>query len=490
MSQRQAHRHDLKAIAHRVMIERGLLPDFTSAVLAEVGRIGSTSAAQPGVQDLRQLLWCSIDNDDSRDLDQLTVAEPLAGGVVRILVAVADVTATVKPGSAIDGHARHNTTSVYTAAAIFPMLPEQLSTDLTSLGEGKERAAVIVDMIVNADGSLGAESIYCATVRNQAKLAYNGVAAWLEGTGPMPDRVAAVPGLEAQLRQQDQVAQRLREVRHRHGALDLETIQARPVFDGDVLSDLRPDTRNRAHALIEDFMIAANGVTARYLKSRGYPAFRRVLRSPERWGKIVELAASLDAQLPPEPDAAALSAFLEKRRAIDPVHFPDLSLTVVKLMGRGEYVAEIPGQVVSGHFGLAVQAYTHSTAPNRRFPDILAQRLVKAALAGHPAPYANPELQELAQHCTDAEDRANKVERQVGKSAAALLLEPMIGRRFDGIVTGAASKGTWVRIVHPPVEGKVVEGAEGLDVGDRVTVRLVSTDVEQGHIDFARNNSR
>ncbi len=490
MNRRQTHRHDLNAIAHRAMLERGLLPDFSTAVLAEVARLNSTSAAQSGARDLRDLLWCSIDNDDSRDLDQLSVAEPGAAGAVRILVAVADVDATVTTGSAIDGHARHNTTSVYTAAAIFPMLPERLSTDLTSLGEGEERPAMIVDMAINGDGSLGAEEIYRAVVRNQAKLAYNSVAAWLDGTGPMPERVAAVPGLEAQIRLQDQVAQRLREVRHRHGALDLETIQARPVFEGDVLADLRPDTRNRAHALIEDLMIAANGVTARYLKSRGYPAFRRILRSPERWAKIVELARTLDGELPPEPDAAALNAFLERRRQIDPVHFPDLSLTVVKLMGRGEYVAEIPGQDATGHFGLAVQAYTHSTAPNRRFPDIVAQRLVKAALDGRPAPYANPELQELAQHCTEAEDRANKVERQVGKSAAALLLEPMVGRRFDAIVTGAAAKGTWVRIMRPPVEGKVIEGAEGLDVGDRVSVSLVATDVEQGHIDFARTNSR
>jgi VacB/RNase II family 3'-5' exoribonuclease len=491
MNRRRAHRHDLKAIAHRVMMERGLLPDFSSAVLAEVARIQSAPAAgRTDARDLRGLPWCSIDNDDSRDLDQLTVAEPLADGAVRLLIAVADVDASVTLGGAIDGHARHNTTSVYTAAEIFPMLPERLSTDLTSLGEGEDRAAVVIEVIVNADGSLGADSISRALVRNKAKLAYNSVAAWLDGAGPLPDRAAMVPGLDAQLRIQDQAAQRLREVRHRHGALDLETVQARPVFEGDRLADLQAEGRNRAQALIEDFMIAANGVTARYLRARGYPAFRRVLRSPERWGRIVELAAGYQERLPPEPEAAALSQFLEKRRQADPVRFPDLSLAVVKLMGRGEYVAEFPGQESAGHFGLAVQTYTHSTAPNRRFPDIIAQRLLKSALAGRPAPYGNAELQELAQHCTDAEDRANKVERQVGKSAAALLLEPMIGRRFDGIVTGAAAKGTWVRILRPPVEGKVVHGAEGLDVGDRVSVQLVATDVEQGHIDFARAGSR
>jgi len=483
------HRHDLTAIARRVMTERGLLPDFSPAVMGEVARSqAATADGDPGARDLRGLLWCSIDNDDSRDLDQLTVAEPLPGGAVRILVAIADVDAAVTKGSAIDGHARHNTTSVYTAAVIFPMLPERLSTDLTSLGEGQDRVALAVEMVVKDDGALAASDLYRAVVRNRAKLAYNAVAAWLEGTGAIPDRVAAVPGMEAQLRLQDQVAQRLGEVRHHHGALSLETIQARPVFDGEVLTGLEVEETNRAKALIEDFMIAANGVTARYLEARGYPSLRRVLRSPERWERIVALAAGLGERLPAEPDAAALEAFLAKRRDADPMRFPDLSLAVVKLMGRGEYVVEFPGQTVPGHFGLAVQAYTHSTAPNRRFPDVIAQRLLKAALAGRPAPYANTELQDLAQHCTEAEDRANKVERQVGKSAAALLLEPRIGDWFDAIVTGASDKGTWVRILRPPVEGKLVHGADGLDVGDRVRVELIGTDVEQGHIDFVKVN--
>jgi len=479
------HPHDLKAIARRVMTERGLLPDFSAAVMGEVARIQAVTAdGDPGERDLRGLLWCSIDNDDSRDLDQLTVAEAMAGGAVRVLVAIADVDAAVMKGSAIDGHARHNTTSVYTAPAIFPMLPERLSTDLTSLGEGEDRVALAVEMVVKADGTLAASDLYHAVVRNRAKLAYNAVAAWLEGPGAVPDRVAAVPGLEAQLRLQDQVAQRLRQVRHHRGALSLETVQARPVFDGDVLTDLEVEHANRARALIEDFMIAANSVTARYLEARGYPSLRRVLRSPARWERIVELAAKLGERLAPEPSAAALEAFLSKRRQADPLRFPDLSLAVVKLMGRGEYLMEFPGQTAPGHFGLAVQAYTHSTAPNRRFPDLIAQRLLKAALARSPAPYANAELQELALHCTEAEDRANKVERQVGKSAAALLLEPRIGQRFDGIVTGASAKGTWVRILRPPVEGKLVQAADGLDVGDRVQVELIGTDVEQGHIDF------
>ena len=471
------------------MVERDLLPDFSPAVMEEVARIQAPAAdGAPGARDLRGLLWCSIDNDDSRDLDQLTVAEPLAGGSVRILVAVADVEATVAKGSEIDGHARHNTTSVYTAATIFPMLPERLSTDLTSLGADEDRLALVVEMQVNGDGTLAASELYPAVVRNHAKLAYNGVAAWLEGAGPTPERVAAVQGMEAQLRLQDQVAERLRDLRHHQGALRLETIQARPVFDGETLIDLEVDQTNRARALIEDFMIAANSVTARYLEARGYTSLRRVLRSPERWARIVELAAGLGVSLPPQPDAAALDAFLAKRRQADPLRFPDLSLAIVKLMGRGEYVVEVPGQTVPGHFGLAVQAYTHSTAPNRRFPDVVVQRLLKAALAGSPAPYANEELQDLAKHCTEAEDRANKVERQVGKSAAALLLEPRIGQKFDAIVTGASPKGTWARILQPPVEGKLVHGADGLDVGDRVQVKLIATDVEQGFIDFARSD--
>ena len=485
------HRHDLRAIARRVMVERDLLPDFSPAVMAEVARSQATTATgAPGARDLRGLLWCSIDNDDSRDLDQLTVAEPMGDGAVRILVAVADVDATVAQGSATDGHARHNTSSVYTAAAIFPMLPERLSTDLTSLGEGEDRVAMVVEMTVNADGTVGAADLYRAMVKNRAKLAYNAVAAWLDATGPIPDRAAVVPGMEAQLRLQDQVAERLRDVRHHHGALRLETIQARPVFEGETLIDLEVEHPNRARALIEDFMIAANGATARYLAARSYPALRRVLRSPERWGRIVELAAGLGVSLPPEPDAAALDAFLATRRQADPLRFPDLSLSIVKLMGRGEYVVELPGQTAPGHFGLAVPAYTHSTAPNRRFPDVIAQRLLKAALASRPAPYANAELQELAQHCTEAEDRANKVERQVGKSAAALLLEPRIGQQFDAIVTGASQKGTWVRILRPPVEGKLVQGADGLDVGDRVQVTLIATNVEQGYIDFVRGAAR
>jgi VacB/RNase II family 3'-5' exoribonuclease len=480
-------RNELRAIARRAMTERGLLPDFSPAVLAETDAVaGAATETDASIRDLRGLLWCSIDNDDSRDLDQLSVAEPTAGGTVKIRVAVADVDAIVRAGAAIDGHARTNTTSVYTAAAVFPMLPEKLSTDLTSLGEGQTRLAIVIEMQVAADGTVTQSDVYRAVVLNRAKLAYNGVAAWLDGTAPAPPRLAAVAGLDQQLRTQNGVARAMKGLRHQHGALSLETVEARAVFDGEVLADLRPDEKNQAKELIEDFMIAANGVTAKYLERKGYPSLRRVLRVPERWDRIVELAAGLGGRLPPQPDARALEDFLGRRREADPLRFPDLSLSVVKLLGSGEYVVELPGQVVDGHFGLAVRNYTHSTAPNRRFPDLVTQRLLKAAMADRPAPYAVDGLDGLARHCTLQEDNAGKVERQVRKSAAALLLARRIGQRFDAIVTGASGKGTWVRILGPATEGKVVRGFQGLDVGDRVRVELVHTDVERGFVDFAR----
>ncbi|MGD1049263.1 MAG: ribonuclease catalytic domain-containing protein, partial [Candidatus Krumholzibacteriaceae bacterium] len=430
-----ADRHRLKAIAHEAMIERGLLPDFSPAVIAETNAIETAAAAtDSSVRDLRGLLWCSIDNDDSLDLDQLTVAEPQANGSTKIFVAVADVDSIVKTGSAIDGHARTNTTSVYTAGELFPMLPEKLSTNLTSLGEGQARLAIVIEATVAADGTISGSDIYRALVTNKAKLAYNGVAAWLDGTAPAPPRLAAVPGLDEQLRIQDRVAHTMKNLRHQHGALSLETLEARAVFDGDLLADLQPDERNRAKELIEDFMIAANGVTATYLERKGYPSVRRVLRLPKRWDRIRELAAPLGKTLPPEPSARALEEFLVERRHADPETFPDLSLSVIKLLGSGEYAVERPGQQVEGHFGLAVRDYSHSTAPNRRFPDLIAHRLLKAALAGRPAPYTLDQLEELARHCTEQEDNATKVERQVQKSAAALLLTSRIGERFDAIV--------------------------------------------------------
>ncbi len=485
MSQKaKHHRSDLLHIAQRMMVDRDLLPEFSTEVLEQTEGIKRAAAPGPGVRDLRALLWTSIDNDDSRDLDQLTAAERLEGGQVRIVVAVADVDALVSQGTPIDIHAQANTTSVYTAAGVFPMLPEKLSTDLTSLGEGVERLALAIDMVIGPDGKVGSSELYRATVKNRAKLAYNGLAAWLDGQAPAPGPIVDNPELQANLRLQDTVAQGMKRLRHKRGALSLDTMEARPVFEGTVLADLRPDEENRAKEIIEDFMIAANGAVARFLRKRGYTSFRRVLRAPERWQRIVDLARGLGSTLPAEPDAVALEGFLLQRRAAEPASFSDLSLAVVKLLGRGEYALELPGQHARGHFGLAVKDYSHSTAPNRRFPDLITHRLVKAALEGKPAPYDNNDLALLATHCTTQENNASKVERQVAKSAAALLLRKRIGQHFDALVTGASNKGTWVRIAHPTVEGKVVRGEHGLDVGDHVRVELVSVDPTRGYINF------
>jgi exoribonuclease-2 len=439
-------------------------------------------------RDLRNLVWCSIDNDDSRDLDQLTVAEVMEHGAVKVLVAIADVDSRVRKNSAIDDHARQNTSSVYTAAQIFPMLPEKLSNNLTSLNFGSDRPAIVIEMVFADDGTLNESDLYRAIVRNKAKLAYTSVAAWLENSGPMPPEIAAVNGLEDNLRLQDRIAQKLKTMRHVNGALDFETIEARPVFDGDILKGLEIEKSSRAKSIIEDFMIAANGVTARFLAAKQVPSIRRVVRTPKRWDRIVELAAQHNFTLPQGPDSKALEQFLVKAKAADPERFPDISLSVIKLLGPGEYVVELPGSGAPGHFGLAVKDYTHSTAPNRRFPDIITQRLLKAAITGQSASYSADELETLAKHCTEMEDKVKKVERQVEKSAAAMLLEPRIGEQFDAFVTGASEKGTWVRITNPPVEGKLMNGAKGLDVGVRLRVQLVSTNVEQGFIDFAKEN--
>jgi exoribonuclease-2 len=433
---------------------------------------------------MRSLLWASIDNDDSRDLDQLTVAEAISTDKVKILVAIADVDSFVKKGSAIDEHARHNTTSVYTAAEIFPMLPEKVSTDVTSLNFNQDRLSITVEMVVGAKGSLQESHIYSAWVRNHAKLAYNSVAAWLENKGTIPEAIVAVKGLAENLQLQDRITQSMKNFRHIHGALSLETIEAKPVFDGDQIRALEIQEKNRAKEIIEDFMIAANGVTARYLSASKFPSIRRVVRIPKRWDRIVEIAGEHKFRLPEIPDSKALEEFLVSEKAAHPIRFPDLSLAVVKLLGAGEYIAEPPDGNAPGHFGLAVRDYAHSTAPNRRYPDLLTQRLLKAALEGKPAPYGKDELDVLAAHCTEAEDAANKVERQVGKSAAALLLQSRIGEQFDSIVTGASEKGTWVRLLTVPVEGKLISGFDGIDVGDRIRVKLTSVDVQQGFIDF------
>lgn len=478
----------LQKIARGTMLLRGLMPDFSAECISELAQINAPAKAEgvPQARDLRDLLWASIDNDDSEDLDQLTVAETLPDGRTRILVAVADVDALVKKDSAIDRDAQHNTTSVYTPAQIFPMLPPKLSTNLTSLNPNQDRLAVVVDMTIAQDGSLVESDIYRAVVRNHAKLAYNSVAEWLEGDAPMPSAVASADGLAENLLLQDRAAQMMKSLRHAQGALSLETIEARPVFKDDKICNLLVEETNRAKQIIEDFMIAANGVTVRYLAEHGSPSIRRVVSVPKRWDRIVEIAAENFFKLPKNPSSRDLEIFLTMMKKADPLRFPDLSLAVIKLLGNGEYVAEMPGEEAAGHFGLAVKDYTHSTAPNRRYPDLITQRLLKAAIEGRPTPYTMDELDLHADNCTRKEDIVAKVERQVGKSAAALLLEPRIGERFSAIVTGSAEKGTWVRLLDVPVEGMLKRGAKGIDVGDQITVELMSVDVTLGFIDFKR----
>ena len=478
---------DLHRIAVAAMRERGLLPAFTPQALQEAEAARTSGPERDGdIRDLRSLPWFSIDNDDTRDLDQLNVGEQLAGGAVRLLVAVADVDAMVRAGGAIDAHAGVNTTSVYTAAGVFPMLPELLSTDLTSLHEGQERLAVVVDMVVQADGTVSASEIYRAAVLTRAKLTYDAVSAWLDGRGAAPAQVQAVPELEAQVRLHDAAATQLRQWRQARGALNVKTVSSRPVFEAGRLVDMRPDEKNRAKDLIADLMIAANAATARFLAAQDFPSLRRFLQSPRRWDRIVALAARHAVELPLRPDPLALDVFLRARAAADPDGFSDLSLSVVKLLGSGEYAAAAPGERGAAHFGLAVNDYAHSTAPNRRYPDLVTQRLLKAALVGAAPAYSTESLTAIARHCTLQEDNANKVERTVLKAAAAFLLHDRIGDTFAAIVTGAAPKGTFVRIASPMLEGRVVRGFEGLDVGDAVRVRLVGVDAAKSFIDFER----
>jgi exoribonuclease-2 len=475
-----SQKQELESIAREAMRAQGLEPDFPSAARAQLGRLPVLH--DEGVRDLRSLPWSSIDNDDSRDLDQLEVCP---GEGDRVLVAIADVDALVTRGTPLDAHAATNTTSVYTPAIIFPMLPPELSTDRTSLNVGQDRDAIVIDMTVDASGNLAASDVYRARVRNQAQLTYSAVAAWLDGRGPAPEALSRVQGLDTQLRQQDRIATRLQACRDAEGALDFDRAELRPVVDDTGVRDLKTEEQNRAKELIENLMVAANGVTARFLSAHGLASIRRVVKSPERWPRIVDLAAQRGAALPSSPDALALQQFLKTQRTSSPDDFPEVSLGVLKLLGRGEYDAEAPGHT-SVHFALAVGSYSHSTAPNRRFPDLVTQRLLKAALTSQPPPYSLPELTTLAEHCTRQEDAANKVERLTRKAAAALWLSDRIGESFDAIVTGAGPKGTWVRLNRTPVEGRVQSGAAGLDVGDRVRVRLVSTDPHRGFIDFAR----
>ncbi len=477
---------NLVAAAHASMIEHGFQPDFPAGTETELAAIQAQPAtpASDGFADLRGLLWSSIDNDTSKDLDQIEWAEQLPDGRIRVLIGVADVDARIPRGTVIDKHAQFETTSVYTGVSIFPMLPTQLSEGITSLNENQDRAAIVVEYSIDAAGTASDGKAYRALVRNRAQLAYPSIGAWLDGKGQAPPKVAASSDLAAQLKLQDAAAQRMAGGRYQHGALEFETIETQPVLVTDQVIGIAPIVKNRATSLIEEFMVAANGVIARTFESAGLASIRRIVRVPKRWDRIVELAAQKGTTLPADPDSKALNDFLLAQKQKDPDHFPDLSLAVIKLMGPGEYVLIKPNAPSPGHFGLAVRDYTHSTAPNRRFPDVVTQRLLKAWLAHATAAYSEDDLNAIAQRCTEMEDAARKVEREMQKRIAAVVLHPHIGQTYQAIVTGATDHGTFVRTLDPHVEGMVVRGGKGLDVGDRVIVKLVSTNPQRGYIDF------
>jgi exoribonuclease-2 len=486
---KNSHRVILQNIARKAMIERGLATDFPSSVLAETNSIASPAMNKLATaKDLRNLLWCSVDNADSLDLDQLTYAELLPGNNVRLLVAIADVDALVPAQSNIDDHASQNTVTIYTIAQIFPMLPEKLSTDLTSLRYDADRCAIVVEMLIGDDGSLIQSDIYSAIVCNHAKLEYDSLAAWIEDTAPIPPEILKVEGLAENIRLQDRVAQKLRKLRLENGALEFDTIEARPVFEGDDLLEMKTDQKNRAQNMIQEFMIATNGVTARFLTKKNFPSLRRVVQTPKRWDRIVGLASEHGFSLPSEADPKSLSHYLKFVRQQYPSNYANLSLSILKLLGGGEYILETPGSVPQGHFGLAVKDYAHSTAPNRRYPDLITHRLLKSAISGGVVPYSKDQLELIARHCTLKEDDAKKVERQVEKSANAMLMESRIGEEFEAIVSGAAPKGTWIRVFNPYLEGKLVNGFAGLEVGHKLKARLIHVDIESGFIDFERVN--
>jgi exoribonuclease-2 len=481
------HQHvDLSRIARETMLEQGFHPDIPVKVHQEAQQIdGSAAIANSGARDLRHLLWSSIDNATSRDLDQIEFITKEAD-LFKVLIGIADVDAFTEKGSAIDDYAAENTTSVYTGVKTFPMLPEELSTDKSSLLEGQDRLAVVIEMNVTPDGSVTTRDVFRALVCNKAKLSYESIGTWFDADGVIPDEVSRVKSLEAQLRLQLEVAQYLNAARKQQGALRLDTNQATPLVDDlQRIVDFSVDERNSARDLIENFMVAANGAMAEFLDRRGVPSIHRVVKTPENWPRIREIASEVNDDLPDAPDALALSEFLERRRAADPDRFPDLSLAVVKLLGPGDYVVQIPGKESGGHFGLAVHRYTHSTAPNRRYADLITQRLLKGLVSGNGSPYTTDELEEIVNHCNDRESAARKVERKMRKVAAAVFMTNRIGDEFKAIVTGVTPKGTFARILKPPVDGMVVRHEHGLKVGQKIRVKLLSTDPQRGYIDFA-----
>ena len=479
---------DLRAIADRAMEKYGFNPSFPKKVLREVRDLleWSPNGEKTDVVDLRNILWVSIDNHDTMDIDQIQFCKEEADNEIHVKVAIADVDLLVKKGSPIDRHAVKHGTSIYTGVVTYPMLPVRLSEDITSLHPNHVRMAVVIEYTVLQDGSTRPGNIYPAIVQNQAKLVYEVVGEWLEERNAFPYDSLKIPELADQLLLQHEAAERMKEQRAKQGFLDLLTIEASPVMDGGNVTGLVVQKESPAHSLIEEFMIAANRTLVNHLKDASYPMVQRIVRTPRNWDGIIEEAASRHMKLPKDPDAQALAGFLLSQKKADPESFPDLSLTIVKLMGPGEYVGIAPGEDSVGHFALAVTDYTHGTAPNRRYVDIIIQRLIKAVVATQPSPYGIDELVMLADHLSATEKAAKKVERFMIKAAAAVLLRDRIGEEFRAIVTGAADKGTYARIIDPPVEGRIVRNEKGLKVGNKILVRLLNTDPEQGFIDLER----
>ncbi len=476
--------------ANQAMIDNGFKPEFSDAVFEQLRQIENQKEpdAASEIQDLRNLPWSSIDNRTSRDLDQVEWAERLENGDLRVLVGIADVDIRVPKGSPIDQHARQNTVTVYTQSEIFPMLPEQLSTDRTSLNQGEDRLAVVADMTVTENGDVPVSNFFRALIHNHAKFSYDEIGEWLDGDGEMPEELQRSPDLKAQIELQQESAKRLAAYREKKGALEFESIESSAVVEDGEIKGLVSVRSNSAKKLIENFMVAANVEMAEFLEANGRSSLRRVVKEPQRWDGIRRIADEFGDDLPEMPDQPALATFLDKRRAADPEHFPDLSLSIVKLIGSGQYVVERPGEDAGGHFGLAVRDYAHSTAPNRRFTDIVVQRLVKAVISNQPSPYSDDELGEIAAHCNEQEKAARKVERKMRKIVAATVMQKHIGEHFDAIVTGITEHGTFARILRPPVDGRIEQGERGLNVGEKVNVRLISADPRSGFIDFAVRN--
>ncbi|HWQ66987.1 MAG TPA: RNB domain-containing ribonuclease [Methanospirillum sp.] len=482
------HPIDLKAIASKAMIKYGFTPEFPQAVIREVNslKVLPLPDSRSDVRDLRSLLWSSIDNSDSMDLDQMEYCSRGSDGEILVKIAIADVDTYVPKQSRADRYASHNGTSVYTGIVTYPLLPDRLSKGITSLLPGQESRAIIIEYAVLPDGTVRHGEIYRAIVSNKAKLIYEIVGEWLEGALPLPDSIKNVSGLEEQLNLQNEAALNLKKYRRNQGALDLETLEAHVVMENEVVKDLIVQRQNMARCIIEEFMVAANGAMVDYLGTAGVPMIQRIVRTPKYWEEIRLVAASYDEKLPGEPDSIALGKFLTKRRIADPGRFPDLSLTIVKLMGSGEYVAYVPGKMPIGHFALAVTDYTHGTAPNRRYVDLIIQRLLKSVLDREKSPYRLRELEDQAEWLTGREKGSKKVERFMHKAAAAMLLHDKAGEVFDAYVTGASEKGTYVRLLTIPVEGRVMHGEHGLRVGQKVSVKLIKTDPENGFIDFEK----